>query len=123
MPPLNEGSLLFMPRAVPATALTEVKRIMAWQDRVIRQTPEVASVAGKLGRAETATDPAPIEMIETTIMLKPESEWRAGMTKEKLVAELTEKMRQVPGYVPGFLQPIENRILMISAPAFARRSA
>jgi Cu(I)/Ag(I) efflux system membrane protein CusA/SilA len=114
MPTLNEGSLLFMPVLLPSTSLTEVKRIMAWQDQVIRQTPEVASVGGKLGRSETATDPAPIEMIETTIMLKPESQWRPGMTKEKLVAELEEKLSQMPGYVPGFLQPIENRILMIS---------
>jgi len=81
---------------------------------VIAQTPEVASVAGKLGRAETATDPAPVEMIETTIMLKPESEWRAGMTKDKLVNELMGKLTHVPGYVPGFLQPIENRILMLA---------
>jgi len=114
MPTLNEGSLLFMPVLLPSTSLTEVKRIMSWQDRVIRSLPEVASVAGKLGRAETATDPAPVEMIETTIMLKPESEWRKGMTKDMLIADLTEKLTQVPGYVPGFLQPIENRILMLS---------
>ncbi len=133
MPPLNEGSLLFMPVLLPSTSLTEVKRIMAWQDKVISQTPEVASVAGKLGRSETATDPAPVEMIETTIMLKPEylvtnrtwlgfikvprtirnPEWRAGMTMQGLRSELSEKLTQVPGYVPGFLQPIENRILMI----------
>lgn len=134
MPPLNEGSLLFMPVLLPSTSLTEVKRIMSWQDKVMSQVPEVLSVAGKLGRAETATDPAPVEMIETTIILKPEyittnktllgfiswptvvrnSEWRDGMTKEKLVAELSEKLTQVPGYVPGFLQPIENRILMLA---------
>lgn len=114
MPTLQEGSLLFMPVLLPSTSLTEVKRIMAWQDRVIRDTPEVASVAGKLGRFDTATDPAPTEMIETTIMLKPSEAWRPGMTKEKLIAELTAKLTQVPGYVPGFLQPIENRILMLS---------
>jgi copper/silver efflux system protein len=114
MPPLNEGSLLFMPVLLPSTSLPEVKRIMAWQDRVIKDTPEVVSVAGKLGRAETATDPAPIEMIETTIMLKPQAEWRDGMTREMLVSELSSKLANVPGYVPGFLQPIENRILMIS---------
>jgi Cu(I)/Ag(I) efflux system membrane protein CusA/SilA len=114
MPTLNEGSLLFMPVLLPSTSLTEVKRIMAWQDAVIKQTPEVESVGGKLGRSETATDPAPVEMIETTIMLKPESQWRAGMTKEKLIAELEEKLSRMPGYIPGFLQPIENRILMIS---------
>jgi Cu(I)/Ag(I) efflux system membrane protein CusA/SilA len=114
MPTLQEGSLLFMPVLLPSTSLTEIKRIMAWQDRVIRETPEVASVAGKLGRFDTATDPAPTEMIETTIMLKPTAEWRAGMTKQKLIDELTAKLTQVPGYIPGFLQPIENRILMLA---------
>jgi len=114
MPPLNEGSLLFMPVLLPSTSLSEVNRIMSWQDRVIRETPEVLSVAGKLGRAETATDPAPVEMIETTIMLKPQEQWRAGLTRDDLIGELTAKLGNVPGYVPGFLQPIENRILMIS---------
>ena len=114
MPPLNEGSLLFMPSLVPATSLMEVKRVMAWQDRVLASFPEVRSAVGKLGRADTATDPAPTEMIETTIMLKPESEWRPGMNKNKLVAEMMEYLRQVPGSIPGFLQPIEGRVLMIS---------
>ena len=114
MPPLNEGSLLFMPSLVPATALSEVKRVMAWQDQVLASFPEVRSAVGKLGRADTATDPAPTEMIETTILLKPEGEWRSGMTKEKLVAQMMEALRQVPGSVPGFLQPIEGRVLMIS---------
>lgn len=114
MPPLNEGSLLLMPVLLPSTSLTEVNRIMSWQDRVIRDMPEVESAAGKLGRAETATDPAPVEMIETTIMLKPPEKWRPGMTKEKIVAELSEKLSLIPGYVPGFLQPIENRLLMLS---------
>lgn len=125
MPPLNEGSLLHMPVMVPKTGFKEIQRVMSWQDKVISETPEVASVAGKLGRFETATDPAPTEMLETTIMLKPEyipdgkfrvkrnPDWRDGMTVEKLKAELTEKMKQVPGYVPAFLQPIENRILML----------
>ena len=125
MPPLNEGSLLFMPVMVPKTGFKEIQRVMSWQDKVLSETPEVASVAGKLGRFETATDPAPTEMLETTIMLKPEyipngrfrmkrnPAWRDNMTVEKLKAELTEKMKQVPGYVPAFLQPIENRILML----------
>lgn len=125
MPPLNEGSLLYMPVMIPKTGLKEIQRVMSWQDRVIAQAPEVESVAGKLGRFETATDPAPTEMLETTIMLKPEflpngwfgvkrnPAWRKGMTMAKLKAELTEKMKQVPGYVPAFLQPIENRILML----------
>jgi Cu(I)/Ag(I) efflux system membrane protein CusA/SilA len=114
MPTLEEGSLLFMPVLLPATSLTEVQRIMAWQDKVMSEHPAVASVAGKLGRAETATDPAPVEMIETTIMLKPESQWPAGTTKASIIADLSAKLMNVPGYVPGFLQPIENRILMTS---------
>ena len=114
MPTLQEGSLLFMPVLVPSTSLTEIKRIMAWQDKVIAATPEVASVAGKLGRFDTATDPAPAEMIETTITLKPASAWRPGMTQEMLIADLSEKLTQVPGYAAGFLQPIENRVLMLS---------
>ncbi len=115
MPPLNEGSLLFMPVFTPATSLSEVKRVLSWQDRVIAETPEVLSVGGKLGRAETATDPAPVEMIETTIMLKPQEQWREGMTLQKLQNELTQKLAQVPGYVSGaFLQPIENRRLMLA---------
>lgn len=125
MPPLNEGSLLHMPVLMPKTGFKEIQRVMSWQDQVIAATPEVETVAGKLGRFETATDPAPTEMLETTIMLKPEyipdgkfrmkrnPAWREGMTMEKLKAELTEKMKQVPGYVPAFLQPIENRILML----------
>ena len=114
MPTLEEGSLLFMPVLLPATSLTEVQRIMSWQDKVMSTVPEVASVAGKLGRSDSATDPAPVEMIETTLMLKPVSQWRPGMTKQKLIAELSAKLMNVPGYVPGFLQPIENRILMTS---------
>ena len=125
MPPLNEGSLLYMPVMMPKTGLKEIQRVMSWQDKVMSEVPEVDTVAGKLGRFETATDPAPTEMMETTIMLKPEyiadgwfgvkrnPAWRDGMTMEKLKAELTEKMKQVPGYVPAFLQPIENRILML----------
>ena len=114
MPTLEEGSLLFMPVLLPATALTEVSRILAWQDQVIRQHPAVASAAGKLGRATTATDPAPVEMIETTIQLKPKDQWPAGTTKASIIADLSERLMHLPGYVPGFLQPIENRILMTS---------
>lgn len=114
MPTLEEGSLLFMPVLLPATALTEVKRIMAWQDRVMSSHPAVASAAGKLGRSDSATDPAPVEMIETTILLKPPAEWPPGTTKASIIADLSERVMQVPGYAPGFLQPIENRILMTS---------
>ena len=125
MPPLNEGSLLYMPVLQPTVGLSEIQRVMAWQDKIIAQTPEVETVAGKSGRFETPTDPAPTEMLETTITLKPEwvadgwfgekrnPAWREGMTVEKLKAELTEKMKQLPGYVPAFLQPIENRVLML----------
>jgi copper/silver efflux system protein len=133
MPPLNEGSLLYMPVLHPKTGLKEIQRVMSWQDTVLASVPEIETVAGKLGRFETPTDPAPTEMLETTITLKPEwiptnrtvlgfikiprvlrnPEWREGMTVEKLKAELTEKMKHVPGYVPAFLQPIENRILML----------
>ena len=133
MPPLNEGSLLYMPVLLPKTSLTEIQRVMAWQDEVMAGVPETETVAGKSGRFETPTDPAPTEMLETTITLKPEwistnrtvlgfiklprvvrnPAWREGMTVEKLKAELTEKMKVVPGYVPAFLQPIENRILML----------
>lgn len=115
MPTLNEGSLLFMPTLLPSTPLTDAKRILSWQNATLKQVPEVQSVGGKLGRAETATDPAPTEMIETIIELKPQSEWRPGMTREKLVAELMELMSQVPGCVPGFLQPIEGRLLMLNS--------
>ena len=133
MPPLNEGALLHMPVLLPKTGLKEIQRVMAWQDTVIAAAPEIETVAGKLGRFETPTDPAPTEMLETTITLRPEwistnrtilgfikiprvirnPAWREGMTVEKLKAELTEKMKLVPGYVPAFLQPIENRILML----------
>ncbi|MDR3233457.1 MAG: CusA/CzcA family heavy metal efflux RND transporter [Planctomycetaceae bacterium] len=114
MPALEEGSLLFMPVLLPATSLSEVKRIMAWQDKMMKDYPEVVCAAGKLGRSDTATDPAPVEMIETTITLKPPSEWRTGITKDKIIADLSERLSLVPGYAPGFLQPIENRILMTS---------
>ncbi len=114
MPPLNEGSLLFMPTFVPATSLNEVKRVMAWQDQVFAATPEVQSAVGKLGRADTATDPAPAQMIETTITLKPAREWRRGRTRQALVQELTDQLKLVPGSTPGFLQPIQGRLLMLS---------
>ena len=114
MPTLNEGSLLFMPVLLPRMSLTEIKRLLAWQDQAMKAVPEVQSVAGKLGRAETATDPAPVEMIETTIELKPESEWRPGMTQDHLIQELTDRISKAPGFVPGFLHPIEGRILMLN---------
>ena len=134
MPPLNEGSLLHMPVLMPKTGLKEIQRVMSWQDQIIAATPEVETVAGKLGRFETATDPAPTEMLETTIMLKPEyipngkfrmkrnPAWREGMTMEKLKAELTEKMKQVPGYVPHS-SSLSRTASSCSTPASARRWA
>lgn len=114
MPPLNERALLFMPTTLPGASLPEVNRVMAAQDKVLSGFPEVASVAGKLGRAESATDPAPISMIETTIMLKPVDQWRKGMTLEKLRQEMLNAVMRYTGFQPAFLQPIENRVLMLN---------
>jgi Cu(I)/Ag(I) efflux system membrane protein CusA/SilA len=113
MPPLDEGSLLFMPLTLPNVSITEAKRLITIQDRLIKATPEVATVLGKVGRAETATDPAPVSMFETLIMLKPRDQWRPGMTKDKLITELDDKLR-IPGVANGWTQPIINRINMLS---------
>jgi Cu(I)/Ag(I) efflux system membrane protein CusA/SilA len=113
MPPLNEGSLLFMPVTLPNVSINEAKRILTVQDRIIKSVPEVAYVLGKVGRAETSTDPAPVSMIESIILLKPESSWRKGMTQEKLVGELNAKL-QIPGVANGWTMPIINRINMLS---------
>ncbi|MFP5503517.1 MAG: efflux RND transporter permease subunit, partial [Candidatus Sericytochromatia bacterium] len=113
MPPLDEGSLLFMPVTVPNINITEAGRLIALQDRLIMETPEVASVLGKVGRADTATDPSPVSMFESIVILKPKREWRPGMTKEKLVAELDEKL-QMAGVANGWTQPFINRINMLS---------
>ena len=114
MPPLNERALLYMPTTLPSASVPEIKRVMSAQDKILSSFPEVESVVGKLGRADTATDPAPVSMIETTIMLKPISSWRPDMTMEKLRSEMLQKMQQFPGFVPAFLQPIESRILMLN---------
>lgn len=114
MPPLNERALLYMPTTLPSASVPEINRVMSAQDKILSSFPEVESVVGKLGRADTATDPAPVSMIETTIMLKPLSAWRPGMTMEKLRSEMLQKMQQFPGFVPAFLQPIESRILMLN---------
>ncbi|RZL13312.1 MAG: efflux RND transporter permease subunit, partial [Pedobacter sp.] len=113
MPPLDEGSLLFMPVTLPDVSNAEAKRILQVQDRIIKMIPEVSNVLGKAGRASTATDNAPVSMIETIILLKPREEWRDGMTTEKLIAELDEKVR-IPGVTNGWTQPIINRINMLS---------
>lgn len=113
MPPLDEGSILFMPVTLPDISNSEAKRILQVQDKIIKSIPEVEHVLGKAGRAYTATDNAPMSMIESIIILKPHREWREGMTKAKLIAELDEKMR-IPGVTNGYTQPIINRINMLS---------
>lgn len=113
MPPLDEGSLLFMPVTLPDVSNSEIKRIMQVQDKLIMTIPEVENVLGKAGRANTATDNAPISMIESIILLKPQSEWREGLTKDDIINELNSKM-QIPGVVNGWTQPIINRINMLS---------
>jgi len=114
MPPLNERALLFMPTTLPSAAVPEINRTMSAQDKILAAIPEVQTVAGKLGRAETSTDPAPTSMLETTITLKPVEQWRAGMTLDKLRDEIIARMQQFPGFIPAILQPIENRVLMLS---------
>jgi Cu(I)/Ag(I) efflux system membrane protein CusA/SilA len=113
MPALNEGTLLYMPVTLPSLSITKAAEILQTQDRIIKSFPEVASVFGKAGRANTATDPAPTEMFETVINLKPESEWRAGMTTDKLIAEL-DRALQFPGIANAWTMPIRARIDMLS---------
>jgi Cu(I)/Ag(I) efflux system membrane protein CusA/SilA len=113
MPPLYEGDLLYMPTTFPGISVTKAKELLQQTDRIIRTFPEVHHVFGKIGRAETATDPAPLTMIETTIMLKPEGEWRPGMTHEKLVEELDAAIR-FPGLTNAWTMPIKTRIDMLA---------
>jgi copper/silver efflux system protein len=113
MPPLDEGSLLFMPVTLPDVSNAEAKRILQVQDKLIKSVPEVQYVLGKAGRASTATDNAPMSMIETIIILKPRDQWRDGMTTEKLIEELSAKVA-IPGVTLGWTQPIINRINMLS---------
>ncbi|MGQ0827960.1 MAG: efflux RND transporter permease subunit [Bacteroidota bacterium] len=113
MPPLDEGSLLFMPVTLPDVSNSEIKRIMQVQDKLIMTVPEVQNVLGKAGRANTATDNAPISMIESIILLKPQSEWREGFDKNDIINDLNSKM-QIPGVINGWTQPIINRINMLS---------
>jgi Cu(I)/Ag(I) efflux system membrane protein CusA/SilA len=113
MPPLYEGDLLYMPTTFPGISITKAKEVLQQTDRIIRTFPEVHHVFGKIGRAETATDPAPLSMIETTIMLKPEEEWRPGMTHEKLVEELDAAI-QFPGLTNAWTMPIKTRIDMLA---------
>ena len=113
MPPLDEGSILFMPVTLPDVSNSEVKRILQVQDKLIKSVPEVKNVLGKAGRANTATDNSPISMVETIVLLKPKSEWRKGITKADIINELNAKL-QIPGVVNGWTQPIINRINMLS---------
>ena len=113
MPPLDEGSLLFMPVTLPDVSNSEVKRLLQVQDKIIRTLPEVSHVLGKAGRANTATDNSPISMIETIILLKPKSEWRKDITKDDIINQLNAKM-QIPGITNGWTMPIINRINMLS---------
>ncbi len=113
MPELNEGDVMFMPITDPAISIDEALRVMRMQDETIKSFPEVAWVAGKAGRAESSTDPAPVNMNETIVHLKPPSEWRAGMTREKLIAEMDDKLA-MPGVQNIWTQPIINRIEMLS---------
>jgi len=111
MPEMEEGSILYMPTTLPGLPSREAGWILQQMDRKLKAFPEVERVFGKLGRADTSTDPAPVEMIETTVMLKPRSEWRPGMTKDRLVAEMNDAM-QVVGYVNSWTQPINARVMM-----------
>ncbi|WP_337872083.1 CusA/CzcA family heavy metal efflux RND transporter [Ignavibacterium sp.] len=113
MPPLYEGDLLYMPTTLPGISITKAKEILQQTDKIIKSFPEVESVFGKIGRAETATDPAPLTMIETTIRLKPQEQWREGMTPDKLVEELNKAV-QIPGLTNAWTMPIKTRIDMLS---------
>ncbi len=113
MPPLDEGSILYMPVALPNVSITEAHRLVQVQDKIIMSVPEVKEVLGKVGRAETSTDPAPVSMFESIITLKPKDQWRPGITKNDIVSELDAKL-QIPGVRNGWTQPIINRINMLS---------
>ncbi|KGK84851.1 cation transporter [Stutzerimonas degradans] len=113
LPPMDEGDLLYMPSALPGLSAQKAAQLLQQTDRMIRTVPEVATVFGKAGRAESATDPAPLEMFETTIQFKPREQWRAGMTPEKLVEEL-DRAVQVPGLTNIWIPPIRNRIDMLA---------
>jgi copper/silver efflux system protein len=113
MPPLNEGDLLYMPTTLPGISITKAKELLQQTDKIIKQFPEVHHVFGKAGRAETATDPAPLSMFETTIMLKPESEWRPGVTLQSLTDEMNAALK-IPGLTNAWTMPIKTRIDMLS---------
>ncbi len=113
MPPLNEGDLLYMPTTLPGISITKARELLQQTDRIIKSFPEVERVFGKVGRAETATDPAPLSMIETTITLKDKSEWRPGMTTDKLI-EALDRAVNIPGVTNAWTMPIKTRVDMLS---------
>ena len=113
MPPLDEGDLLHMPSALPGLSAGKASQLLQQMDRMLMEVPEVERVFGKMGRAETATDPAPLEMVETTIRFKPRDQWRPGMTPEQLVAELDQRLK-IPGLANVWVPPIRNRIDMLA---------
>ncbi len=113
MPPLREGSLMYMPNTLPSVSLSQQRRLLRVEDSILMTFPEVASVWGKAGRANTATDWAPISMVETTVNLKPQAEWRPGMTQDRLVAEMDQQLR-ITGAVNSWTMPIKNRTDMLS---------
>ena len=113
MPPLDEGDLLYMPTALPGLAVGKASEILQRTDRILKTFPEVERVFGKMGRAESATDPAPLEMMETTLMLKPKSQWRAGLTTDGLIEQMDAAL-QIPGMANVWVQPIRNRIDMLA---------
>ncbi len=113
MPPLYEGDILYMPTTLPGMSITKARELLQQTDKIIRQFPEVHHVFGKIGRAETATDPAGLDMVETTIMLKPENEWRPGMTVQKLIDEM-DRAIQFPGLTNAWTMPIKTRTDMLS---------
>jgi Cu(I)/Ag(I) efflux system membrane protein CusA/SilA len=113
MPPLHEGSVLFMPTTVPGVSIAQAREIMRYQDSVLASFPEVERVLGKVGRANTATDPAPLDMYETTITLKPEDAWRPGMTYDRLIAQLDAAVK-LPGVTNAWTMPIKGRIDMLA---------
>ena len=113
MPPLNEGDLLYMPSAQPGLSAGKAAQILQQTDKLIATFPEVKSVFGKIGRAETATDPAPMEMVETTIQLKPQSEWPPGMTLDRLIGDMDRAVK-FPGFPNVWVQPIRNRVDMLA---------
>jgi len=113
MPPLNEGTILYMPTTMPGLSVTEAQKLLQQQGKILKSFPEVKTVHGKAGRANTATDPAPLTMMETVIVLKNQEEWRAGVTWENLIKEMNEKMK-IPGLTNAWTMPIKGRIDMLT---------